>query len=332
VAIFIDTGDEQSHPRGAREEELARASLEATPVRVVFTAIPTLLAVADAIGGRGSGVPTRWVRRARHALGGIGPEALRPVVERPGGFVPDSLLALPNGGAADADPTPALRRIATMAGRSLLEELEGPGAPGVVGPWVSVAANPSRWAIRYVSALHRIWKQTQAEIRGASALIDREVERVGAAAAKGALLPLLSDLHPGSGVDDRSGQQRVADDGLTLIPRLAGSGSPLMRAYRNGGLSHVAYSVPGAARVLDDGTAGSSSLDALVGAQRARLLRCLDKPATVGSLAEVLIACPATATHHVATLEAAGLVSRERQGRKVLVHRTARGTSLLALY
>jgi hypothetical protein len=323
VAISIESKNVQRSLGGEGEEVLAQADLESTPVRVVFTAIPTLLAVADAVYGGGSGVPARWVRNARSALGAGGLEALRPVVERPAGFVPDSLLALPDGGSADADPTPALRQIARTAGRSLLDELEGSSAPGVVGPWAAVAADPSGWAIRYALALFRIWKETQAEIRGASALIDREVERVGAAAVRGELVPLLP-------IPSR--QLRVSEQGLTLIPRLAAGRSAPLLAYRDGALSHIAYSVPGAARVLDDGTAGSSSLEALVGAQRSRLLRCLDEPATVGTLAEALIACPATATHHVANLEAAGLVVRERQGRAVLVHRTARGTALLALY
>jgi DNA-binding MarR family transcriptional regulator len=52
----------------------------------------------------------------------------------------------------------------------------------------------------------------------------------------------------------------------------------------------------------------------------------------VGILAKALIAVPSAATHHVGALEAAGLVSRERAGRRVIVHRTARGTRLLALY
>jgi DNA-binding MarR family transcriptional regulator len=41
---------------------------------------------------------------------------------------------------------------------------------------------------------------------------------------------------------------------------------------------------------------------------------------------------PSAATHHVTALEAAGLVTRERSGRHVLVRRTARGDALLELY
>jgi DNA-binding MarR family transcriptional regulator len=37
-------------------------------------------------------------------------------------------------------------------------------------------------------------------------------------------------------------------------------------------------------------------------------------------------------THHLTALERAGLILREPDGRRVLAHRTARGTTLLALY
>jgi DNA-binding MarR family transcriptional regulator len=43
-------------------------------------------------------------------------------------------------------------------------------------------------------------------------------------------------------------------------------------------------------------------------------------------------ATPAAASYHVKALVSAGLVTRERRGRAVIVERTARGTNLLELY
>ena len=63
-------------------------------------------------------------------------------------------------------------------------------------------------------------------------------------------------------------------------------------------------------------------LSALLGPQRALLLVALHRPLSIGSLAEALMAVPSAATHHVDALEAAGLVRRERAGRRVIVHRT----------
>ncbi|MDX6581098.1 MAG: hypothetical protein QOI10_282 [Solirubrobacterales bacterium] len=76
----------------------------------------------------------------------------------------------------------------------------------------------------------------------------------------------------------------------------------------------------------------AARLEALVGQQRARLLRALDRPRTVGELARTLIAVPSAATHQVTALEAAGLVVRRRDGRCVVVHRTVRGARLVELY
>ena len=75
-----------------------------------------------------------------------------------------------------------------------------------------------------------------------------------------------------------------------------------------------------------------ANLEALVGTQRARLLRALDRPRTIGELARTLIAVPSAATHQVSALEAAGLVVRERNGQHVLVHRTVRGARMVDLY
>ena len=62
------------------------------------------------------------------------------------------------------------------------------------------------------------------------------------------------------------------------------------------------------------------------------VLRLLDRPAHAGAIARALMVVPSAATYHVAAMERAGLVVRERDGKSVLVRRTARGNCLLALY
>jgi DNA-binding MarR family transcriptional regulator len=80
------------------------------------------------------------------------------------------------------------------------------------------------------------------------------------------------------------------------------------------------------------GVAPPASLEALLGVPRAALLRALDRATTAGQLATRLGLTPSGVTHHLRALEPAGLVARERHGRFVRVHRTIRGTQLLALY
>jgi len=94
----------------------------------------------------------------------------------------------------------------------------------------------------------------------------------------------------------------------------------------------VRYSLPLTWRAFEGEQPPSASLEALVGPQRAKILLRLDRAATAGELAEMLYAGPSLASHHLRVLEAAGLITRAREGRKVSVRRTARGTELVALY
>ncbi len=76
----------------------------------------------------------------------------------------------------------------------------------------------------------------------------------------------------------------------------------------------------------------SRQLEALLGAPRTAILRTLERPETSGTLAGVLETTPGAASYHLNALEAAGLVSRRRVGREVIVRRTGRGSALLAIY
>ena len=79
------------------------------------------------------------------------------------------------------------------------------------------------------------------------------------------------------------------------------------------------------------GASSPDALEALLGRPRSAILTVLDRPLRAGELAERLGQVPSGVTHHLAVLESAGLVTRERRGQSVLVRRTARGTALLNL-
>jgi DNA-binding transcriptional ArsR family regulator len=118
---------------------------------------------------------------------------------------------------------------------------------------------------------------------------------------------------------------------LGMVPLLAGRHATHVR-FIDGELAHVAYPVRDAWRLLGGGAHPPAALEALLGTQRALILRKLDRPMTAGRIAEALRAVPSAASHHLTILERAGLLERERQGRHVLVRRTARGSEVLALY
>ena len=126
------------------------------------------------------------------------------------------------------------------------------------------------------------------------------------------------------------GRVRFPEDGVVLMPLLAGERRQVL-VRRGEVMETIIYplrSLPEVAhREPPDG-----ALEALLGAPRAAILRALGCPISIGRLAETLRSVPSAATHHVSALEAAGLVTRDRTGRHVLVRRTERGEALLALY
>ncbi|WP_230421121.1 ArsR/SmtB family transcription factor [Actinomadura soli] len=73
-----------------------------------------------------------------------------------------------------------------------------------------------------------------------------------------------------------------------------------------------------------------TALAALVGESKARLLRLLDEPLATVELAHRLRVTPSAVSQHLGVLHRAGLVTRARQGRRVLYHRSPLGDQLVA--
>ena len=123
-------------------------------------------------------------------------------------------------------------------------------------------------------------------------MLDREVERVSVALARGAGADLLVQLFPYCSVagedlllpshSDSAGRVRV-NGSLLLDPLLApASASGWTDDYDDVCLA-VRYSLPNAWRIFDGDQPPPASLEALVGTPRARLLQRLERPATAGS-------------------------------------------------
>jgi len=278
VASFDDHATTATTEPPLTLELVELEELQARPIRVVSSPLPTMLAILDAARGRGGGVPDAWARAAGDALSVADLRALDPVVARPHGFVPDCLLGLT--GAADRDPDAELDRIAEVDGESVLAELTAPGGPGMIGAWKAVAADPDRWTRRYARTMARIWEAMRAEWTAAAPLIDDEAVRVEAAIDRGAAGDAVRHLHPAGGVRGdlwvlpgrEPRRLRIARRGLTLLPKLTGRRSPAIRAYERDRLSHLAYPLPGATRELGE-LPPPSALEALLGGQRSPLRR-----------------------------------------------------------
>jgi DNA-binding transcriptional ArsR family regulator len=314
--------------------------LERIPVRVARSQLTsTIVLVSDVLGMRCAGTPEPWRRAIRSALDRRDVAVLAPVSDARSSLVPDCVLPVPYGGTSKLEDD--LASIASTEPERLAAELAADIGPRRSPQWRIVEQHPQRWLQAYSGSLGRAAQAVAPVWSAAAGLLEREIERVGAAAMCGTLRELLSSFHPLGRIRGdrlslprrgrRDGHWTLSPHGLVLTPMLAGPGTVLVR--RTGSLvTHIGYPLPGLIRLLDDERTDDASLEALLGSSRARVLRALDEPARVGALARVLQAVPSAATYHISALEDAGLVHRRREGQRVVVRRTRRGTAVLSLY
>jgi DNA-binding transcriptional ArsR family regulator len=302
------------------------------------TPLPSLQgALVDAVGTGRKGTPMAWRRAIRVHLRERDYETLAPFVTPGQTLVPDPLLGLaePPGESLKG----GIERMIATPDDELLAETEVCRTATGTTVWRELERDPARWLRRYVGSLLRAWKGFGPIWRQAQAALDREVERIGVATALDAQLELLDGLLAHGSVDDgrwclscrfAEGRKELPDTGLVLTPLVAGDGGSIIDVAEST-MRRVGYPVPGLRHLGTDEPEGPA-LEGLLGIPRAQILRALECPTSIGRLAEAIRAVPSAATHHVSALEAAGLVLRDRCGRQVLVHLTARGRSLLELY
>lgn len=315
-----------------RAEEVRRR-----PFRVSVAPVASLfMATRDAAGAQRAGTPDSWCEAIRRCLTRTDYETLAPLLTSQVVMLPDAVVPSPSVPGLTIDEE--FERLVATSDAVLARDIHIAAASGPTGDWRAAERNPARWVRAYVGALARAWNGFEPMWRHAQESIAREVERVGIATARDAQVELMDGLLPNASIVD--GQWRVdavrdceltfPDAGLVVVPLVAGR-----QAWMLGGGDTVVTDVSYPLRVHQPKPSPSSSpasLEALLGRQRARLLRSLQEPAANSRLAERLHTVPSVVTHHVTALEAAGLVTRVRAGRNVTVRRTPRGEALLALY
>lgn len=315
------------------------AELDEAPLRVAISPLPTVFTLTrDALQDGRKGTPLAWRTAALSGLRARDAAALAPLADPKTAGWPG---LLDDNEAPHETIDEALERVAATSGTELLDALETDPDVAPTEAWDPVRDDPDRWLRGYVDAIARGWRGLEPLWRRSAALLEREADRLHGATARGVpATQIVTELNPRASLADGAVRlvagpepRRLGVDerGVVVAPMIAGGeggilSSPGERFVR------MAYPLRGAWRAFDDQAPPPASLHALLGEQRAALLRRLDLPQTAGGLADALSLAPSAVTFHLRALEAAGLVARERRGRHVIVERTSRGTRLLALY
>jgi DNA-binding transcriptional ArsR family regulator len=320
-------------------QRLPLAALRSTVIAPSISPLPTALAlIAAALGDRGSPLRRELLGHLRERdVAALLPLRTADAVDGTGGRPNELVPAAPV--ATFAEQVEAVAALDPGALAEAVDTAVRAGHPA--GPWRRVAAEPARWLRAYTEALRRAWVVLEPLWQRSAPVLDREVERISVALARGAGPELLARVYP---------QCAVAGEELLLPSHTAAGGPvragrpllvyPLVAPPSAAGWTDdygdvclaVRYAIPGAWRALDGEGPPPASLAALLGPQRARMLLRLERPATAGELAQLLHAVPSMASHHLRALERAGLVTRTRDGRHVRVRRTVRGDALVTLY
>ncbi len=299
------------------------------PLAVDFGEFPSATSlIVEGLGGFRFGSPREWQRPVVSALEGRDFAAVEPLVRSRPTEVPDCLCLLPNrtrSGRPSLEEN--LERIAAISPEQLVAQLPSNGH------WDAVARKPRRWLEDHIRAVRRACEGLQEPWKRAAGALDWEAERVAVASVRGAESELFATRLPSRlhALESQPPPGMETAKRLGIVPVLSG---PRMTHvwFRDGELTHIVYPLPGAWRTLEAEPRSPAGLEALLGKQRSLILQKLERPMSASAVAELLIAVPSAATHHLRILEQAGLVERRREGRHTLVRRTTRGSEILGLY
>lgn len=172
------------------------------------------------------------------------------------------------------------------------------------------------------------------------AVLDDDVSYRGGRALAQGILSVFDDLHPEVSrvdqlirVDKPHHASGVCEgDQITLVPSVfLWPGLIIVEECRN--TFTLTYAARGVGKVwegLPAAGAADNDLGALLGRNRAAILRRLEIPMTTTHLARELGQSPGTVNQHLTVLKRNGLLSSWRSGRSVLYRRTALASSIIA--
>ena len=241
--------------------------------------------------------------------------------------------------ALDEPVSAGADRLRALPGRALSTEIDTLWGGKPPAPWRYAAEHPRAWLDSLADATVDAWAAMETRWRRGDALLDREIARIGVATVTGTLDALLNSLHPRLHYRDGCLDFEtdcntcfvLGDRQLVLIPTLLGN-EQLCVSFDQAGLAFIAYPARGLrAASPPRENPGDDALGLVLGPIRAQALRHLDRARTMRQLAIRLHCAASTATYHCDQLEAAGLITRDRQAQSVWVTRTERADELIEL-
>ncbi|MEY9855515.1 DNA-binding transcriptional ArsR family regulator [Catenulispora sp. GAS73] len=314
-------------------------------VSVIRDPVPMLISLlADIYGDRPQGVPEPWRRLVRGSMSTDAAAVLRPMFAPGTPVLPDCISPPIRPNLDSSDPGGHLERIRGADPDVLLAELHGIFGDDVPLPWRPVVAAPERWLRGVADVMADTWGAFAPVWSRASELFDREAERIGGAVVRGApeavLLGLGSRHHYQDGslyIEDRYPEDFALEGRTLAFVPIISSAAPALCELDRPDLVWLGYAMPGQGRLHSAAAparadAGADALGVAIGAARALILRTLTTPATMSDIAGWIGATAPAATYHCRHLEAAGLLTRRRQGSRTVVRRTARGEALVDLF
>ncbi|MFI2780298.1 ArsR/SmtB family transcription factor [Streptomyces sp. ALB3] len=283
-----------------------------------------------------------WRREVGAALRRAGLVAMTRALTRlcpDGSYFPDFLTP----GRGDADLEAGLDRLLATPRHRLRSELTrlhlhtGRAVPASVRPLADGCPKALRRLGSALRAYYRVAVEPYLSALRAQAAADRAVraEAVLTHGAEGLLTGY--DCLPGWRYRDRrlcapyplDRELALRGRTLTLVPAFFCVRAPLALVDEElpPVLVHPLSPAPGWLERRRHG--GDAPAAQLIGASRAELLRMLDRPMSTMDIAAALRLAPSTASRHATVLREAGLLLSQRQGVRVLHHRTRLGRAVL---
>ena len=278
-----------------------------------------------------------WVRAARRRLEGLDWGLLGALAAGTGPYVPDFISPPPTTPLADLEGE--LARVRATPPERVAQEVgwrfAAQAAPADVAP---LLGDPERLLDLLVEQMRAYWDRALAPWWAAiRVVLEADIHARARRLSAGGALSVFSDLHPAVRWHDgrieveRRHEQHVelGGRGMLLVPAafawpdvFALTDEPWEKA--------LVYTPRGVGELWTPAEdCDPDALAALIGGRRAEILAALRAPAATSDLAARLGASAAGVSEHLAVLRRAGLVTAQRDGRRVLYRRTAAGEALL---